>query len=95
MGGWAYVFWTIVFTLPVIGIILVVIFSLAGTNTNRKKFARSFLCWLLIDVIILIALVVYLAVLIKNSGLNGDVLTAMDAFFKALPRAIEIAMNNM
>ena len=89
MGGWAYVFWTIVFCLPVVGFILVLIFSFVGTNVNRKKFARSFLCWMLILVILLIGLVIYIWNLLENADIDPSLIRIIQIMIRALPQMME------
>ena len=43
MSAWGYVGWGILFAIPIVGLILVIIFSCVSGNINRKRFARSFL----------------------------------------------------
>ena len=52
ISAWGYVGYSILFCLPLIGIILIIVFSLSESNINRRNYARSYLCWLLIGVII-------------------------------------------
>ena len=52
MSAWAYVGWGILFAIPIVGLILIIVFSCASGNINRKRFARSYLCWWLIAIII-------------------------------------------
>lgn len=44
LSPWAYFGYTILFSINVIGFILLIIFSFNNDNINRKNFARSFLC---------------------------------------------------
>ena len=60
LSAWAYFGYTIVFQLPLIGFILLVIFALDSSNINRRSFARSYFCGLLI-VIILVAVIILAA----------------------------------
>lgn len=58
LSAWAYVGYTILFGLPLIGFVLMIVFALSDGNINRRNYARSFLCWLLIGTIVGIALIV-------------------------------------
>ena len=51
---WGYFGLEILFSIPVIGFIFLVVFALGGTkNVNKKNFARSYFCFVIIFVIIL------------------------------------------
>lgn len=54
ISAWGYVGYTILFAIPVIGFILMIIFSFSKKNINRRNFARQFWCYLLIAVILLV-----------------------------------------
>ena len=59
LGPWAYCGYSLLFSIPVIGFILLIVLSFAGKNVNRKNFARSYWCWaLLVIALILIAVVI-------------------------------------
>lgn len=61
LSPWAYVGYSLLFCIPLIGLILIIVFSLNDTNINRRNYARSYLCWMLIGII--------LAVIIMATGL--------------------------
>lgn len=53
LGAWAYFGWGILFTIPLVGLILLIVFALGGTrNINLRNYARSYFCWLAILLII-------------------------------------------
>ena len=54
ISAWGYVGYSILFSIPIIGFILIIVFSLSDANINRRCYARSFLCWFLLSIIILI-----------------------------------------
>ena len=61
---WGYFGYQILFALPIVGFIMLLVFSFGGTkNHNVKNFARSYFCYLIIMVII-IAIVI--SVLVAN-----------------------------
>ena len=51
---WGYVGYTILFAIPIIGIILLIVFSISSKNINRRNYARSFWCVFLIALILFI-----------------------------------------
>lgn len=44
ISAWGYFGYSILFNLPVIGIIFLIIFSFDSSNINRRNYARSFFC---------------------------------------------------
>lgn len=52
LSPWAYVGYGILFTLPVIGWILAIVFALNDDNLNRRNFARGYGCMVLVVVIL-------------------------------------------
>ena len=58
LSHWTYFGLSILFSLPVVGFIFLIIFSVSDANINRRNFARSYWC---IYVIIAVAAVVAVA----------------------------------
>ena len=56
LSPWAYVGYGILFTLPVIGWILAIVFELNDDNLNRRNFARGYWCGVLVAVIVVVIL---------------------------------------
>ena len=52
LSAWAYWGLTILFSVPVVGFIFLIIFALNGSNINRRSFARSYFCVLILAAII-------------------------------------------
>ena len=49
---WGYFGYSLLFALPLVGLILIIVFSVGGTrNINLRIFARSYFCWLIIAII--------------------------------------------
>ena len=58
IGMWGYLGYEILFSLPVVGIVFLLIFSLGGTkNINLRNFARSYFCITIINIIVLTVIV--------------------------------------
>ena len=54
---WGYFGYELLFSIPCIGFILLIVFSLGGTkNVNLRNFARSYFCFLIIVVILILIL---------------------------------------
>ena len=67
LGPWAYFGYGLLFSLPFVGFILLIVFSFAGRNVNRKNFARSYWCGL----ILLLAFALIFVVLVLTGVLRG------------------------
>lgn len=58
MGAWAYFGWSILFSFPIAGFVLLIVMSFNDNNINRRNFARSHWCSLLIFGIIALIVIV-------------------------------------
>ena len=70
ISPWGYLGYSILFAIPVLGLILLIVFSFSDANINRRNYARSIWCALLLGVIITVILVILAAVL--GISLMGD-----------------------
>lgn len=70
MSPWAYVGYRILFAIPVVGFVLLIVFSFIDGNIARRNFARSYWCELLLGLGIL-TIVILVLVLIFGVAL-GD-----------------------
>jgi Ca2+/Na+ antiporter len=52
LGMWQYFGYQILYSIPIIGFIFLVIHSVSSKNINRRNYARSFFCVLIIALII-------------------------------------------
>ena len=52
LSPWAYFGLNILFSVPVVGLVFLIVFAFNKSNINRRNFARSFFCLLLIVVVI-------------------------------------------
>ena len=64
LGAWTYFGYSLLFSIPIVGFILLIVFSCSSANINRRNFARSYWCWLVIVAIIV-------AVVFAVSGAAG------------------------
>ena len=58
LGAWKYFWLNVLFSIPVIGFIFLIVFACSGKNINRRSYARSFFCGLIIGLIVLAVIVV-------------------------------------
>ena len=61
LSPWAYFGLSILFSIPVVGLILLIVFSFNKKNINRRNFARSYFCGLLLFVILIVVAVLIAA----------------------------------
>lgn len=62
LGPWAYFGLQLLFSVPIVGFIFLIIFSFDNSNLNRRNFARSYWCVLLVVVIIAVISYILFAV---------------------------------
>ena len=53
LSAWAYWGLGLLFTVPIVGFIFLIVFSFSRANINRRSFARSYFCWMLLIAIVL------------------------------------------
>ncbi len=63
LSAWAYFGYSILFSLPLVGLIALIVFSFSNSNVNRRSFARSFFCGLVLALVLTIVVTVLAAVL--------------------------------
>ena len=68
LGAWAYFGLSILFSIPIIGLIFLIVFSFSDANINRRNFARSYFCMLVV-----------LLVLVAVGALTGFFTETFDA----------------
>lgn len=71
LSPWAYFGLQMLFSIPVVGFVFLIVFSCSGANINRRNFARSYWCGLLmiaVIAIVAIALIVLFALLGMSTG---------------------------
>lgn len=58
ISAWGYFGYNLLFNIPIVGFILLIVFSFDSSNINRRNYARSFFIVYLIALIIIILIVV-------------------------------------
>ena len=54
MGAWAYFGYSLLFSIPLVGLIVNLVLCFNKTNINKRNYARSFWCWYVIVIIAII-----------------------------------------
>lgn len=57
LSPWAYFGYGILFAIPLVGFICLIVFSINDKNINRRNYARSYWCVLILAVILLVILI--------------------------------------
>lgn len=58
LSPWAYFGLSLLFSIPVVGFVLLIVYSFNNDNINRRNYARSFWCALLVVAILFVILAV-------------------------------------
>ena len=62
LSPWAYFGLSLLFNIPIVGFVMLIVFSFNKSNINRRNFARSYWCaWLILGAFLVIALLIMLA----------------------------------
>lgn len=75
LGAWAYFGLHLLFSIPLVGLICLIVFSLDDTNINRRNFARSYWCKLIIGLAVTVLVVILLVV----TGVGAAVISEMES----------------
>jgi len=63
IGAWGYVGYQILFSIPIVGFIVALVFALGGTtNINLKNYSRSYFIWMLLAILLVIVGVVIVTI---------------------------------
>ena len=74
LGAWAYFGYSLLFGIPIVGLVFLIVFSFNNSNINRRNFARSYWCGALI---VGVLVVVYLLIaLVLSFVLGANVATS-------------------
>ena len=68
---WGYFGYEILFSIPIVGFIVLIVMSINGKNQNVKNFARSYFCFTIIVLILLVILLVSVAGAGASAALGG------------------------
>ena len=52
ISAWGYFGYQLLFSIPFLGFIFLIVFSLSNSNINRRNFARSYFCVVIIAIIV-------------------------------------------
>lgn len=63
LSPWAYFGYNLLFSIPLAGFIMLIVFSFDNSNINRRNYARSFFCTLLISIVIILVVIIIISLL--------------------------------
>ncbi|MCR5486074.1 MAG: hypothetical protein K6F35_00940 [Lachnospiraceae bacterium] len=66
---WGYFGYEMLFSIPCVGLIILIVFSFTAQNVNVRNFARSYFCFMIILGVIIAVLAVTAAVVAINAGI--------------------------
>lgn len=58
LSAWDYFGLSVLFSIPIIGIIFLIIYSFKKTNINRRSFARSYWCAYIVAAIVFVIMLI-------------------------------------
>lgn len=70
LSPWAYFGLSILFNIPIIGFIFLIVFSCNGSNLNRRNFARSYWCALLL--VAIFAVIVFMLAIFTGGAVQNS-----------------------
>lgn len=70
LSAWGYFGYKILFSIPLIGFIFLIIYSFDNNNINRRNFARSYWCTVLIVLILIILALSILLILFGKETID-------------------------
>ncbi len=76
ISPWQYFGLQILFSIPIIGFIFLIVFTFSKSNYNRRAYARSFWCSLILGII----LAVIAGVAIASSGIVSTLVDVVSAY---------------
>lgn len=59
LSAWAYFGYQILFSIPLIGWIILIVCAVNSENINRRNFARSYFCVLVVAIVIVVLILVF------------------------------------
>ena len=63
LSAWGYIGYNLLFNIPLVGFVLLIVFALDSTYIARRNYARSFLIWMLIGILLSIIITVLFMIL--------------------------------
>ena len=59
LSPWAYFGWSLLYSIPFVGFVLLIVMSFAPRNKNHKNFTRAYWCGALVALIALVVMVLF------------------------------------
>lgn len=88
IGAWGYFGLSILFSIPIVGLVFLIIFSFSNGNINRRNYARSFFCGMLVALIFIVILVLLYVFVLKDE--ISALLEQYSVYFNFDPSSFDI-----
>ena len=72
LGPWAYFGLQLLFSIPLVGFILLIVFSLDNSNLNRRNYARSYWFSLIVGLVLTLILVLIFGITGAGSAILSE-----------------------
>lgn len=69
IGAWKYFAYQLLFSIPIVGFVFLIVFSCSSSNINRRNFARSYWCALVVAAAIAVIILMVILLGIGTGGL--------------------------
>lgn len=77
LSPWAYFGLGLLFNVPVVGFVFLIVFSISRANINRRNFARSYFCGLIIALGVGAVVFVLMLTGVISSGVLSDIASSI------------------
>lgn len=82
LGAWAYLGYSLLYAIPIVGLIFVIINSFSNNNYNKRNHARSFLLIMVIGFIL--SFIVSLLIYSTAGRLTNNAVNSLDALSRSM-----------
>ena len=77
LSPWAYFGLGLLFSVPVVGFVFLIVFSISRANINRRNFARSYFCGLIIALGVCAVVLVLMLTGVVSSGVFSEIASSI------------------
>lgn len=70
LSPWAYFGLQLLFAIPIVGFVFLIVFSCSKGNINRRNFARSYWCGLIIAAVAIVVVLLVVLIIAAIAGIS-------------------------
>ena len=78
ISAWGYVGYSLLYSIPLVGLIFLLVHTFSNKKINRRNYARSYWCWLIIGLIIIAIFFVLYFFGIIDAGILEEALSVAE-----------------